>query len=522
MIKTPKNTLQRSGRTSILLVLFLSLITIGTAQQQAHFDKVEVASVFGSHMVLQQNEPITIWGNAPSETEIKVTLGTEKKETKTGESGKWQVVFKARKGSFYPLTLVVNNQKFEDILIGEVWVCSGQSNMQFQLKNMQGYNPIKKHIPNKNIRFLKHTNIRIVAKEGYTSEELARCNTQDFFKATWKENTIETASKNSAVASVFADGLFRKLNVPIGVIEVAVGGSALNNWIPKEALQSNPSTKNIFKKDWLKNEDIRSGHRTRAEQAFQKLRKPEDPYFAEQFKYRWMCEPSFLFEAGIAPLKQLAFRGVFWYQGEAETETINGVNTAKDLFPILINEWRSYLNMGDFPFIYVQLPGNESDFWPEFREVQRQTLSVVENANMVVSIDLGAEKNVHPKDKQPIGDRALRLALKNVYGFSEITGFPELEKWSLDENEITLFISEFGTGLHTLEDAINGFEIAGEDGVFYKADARIGNKNSLIVTSTIQKPKSLRYGWASFPKPALNVFNSEALPLGPFQIVLKD
>ncbi|WP_165876141.1 sialate O-acetylesterase [Mariniflexile fucanivorans] len=497
--------------------MFFCAFNFSDAQNSINEGAVKLASVFGNSMVLQQNEPINIWGESTPGTTIKAQLGVEEQATITDSNGKWQVTFKALKASFRPIVLNVNNLKIENILIGEVWLCSGQSNMAFQLKNMAGYDTIANQVPNKNIRFLKHSNIRIVAKNGYTEEELARCNTQNFFQAKWEESTLETSEMFSAVAWVFANGLHKKLKVPIGIIQVAVGGSAINNWIPKDALQSNPLTAHLFKTDWLSNEHVKVEHRNRAKEAFQKVLNANEPYRAGQFKYRWLCEPSFLFEAGIAPLKNMAFRGVLWYQGESDTDTMETVNNTKTLFPLMVNEWRKYFNIGDFPFLYVQLPAYKSQFWPEFREIQQQTLEEVENTSMVVTIDLGLETNIHPTDKYPVGDRASKLALKNVYGFDEIIGFPKLKKWTLNNQEIALTFEESGKGIFSSSNHIAGFEIGNQLGEFYMAETKLVD-GKVIVKSPIENPASLRYGWTGFPKPALSLFNSANLPLGPFFI----
>lgn len=483
---------------------------------------VKLAPVFGSHMVLQQNEPIYIWGEAVPETKIHAQLGAEKKETITDKQGKWQVVFSSRKASFEPLFLTVNNLRLDDILIGEVWICSGQSNMQFPLKNANTYQSVLNQLSNNHLRLYNQSTIRKVAKEGYTPEELARCNPKDFFQGEWESSTIESASKASAVAWLYGEGLNQKLNVPVGIIQVAVGGSAMNNWIPTEALKTNPLTSSLFEKDWLSNEEVKAAHRDRAREAFQHVLKPGEPFIPGQFPYRWMCEPGFLFEAGIAPLKQLSFRGLLWYQGESDTDNSKMVASAKELFPLMVNQWRKYLSMGDFPFIYIQLPRYNNEYWPAFREIQRQALTQLKNTDMVVTIDLGEENNIHPKDKRPVGERAVRLALKDVYGFKNLLGFPKLKKWNLKGQEIILRFRGSGKGFLPVEGKIGGFEVAGQDGVFHPVDAKISGTDSIVLNSTVEDPKKLRYAWASFPKPPLNLFNRDKLPLGPFWINFKN
>lgn len=506
------------------IILFLFAISFSSHAQNINnpSDELKIASVFGSHMVLQREVPIHVWGEARPGTKIVAQLGKEKCKTSADVNGEWLLSFKARKASFDPISLNVNDVSFHNILIGEVWVCSGQSNMYFALKNIDTFKSISEQLCNENLRLFQHTNIRIVAKQGYSEEELARCNPQDFFQAQWAASRAETAENFSAIAWLFGHGLQQKLEVPVGIVQLAVGGSALNNWIPPQALKVNTTTASLFEKDWLENDQVKLAHRQRARDAFQNVLTPGESYLAGQFPYRWLCEPGFLFEAGIAPLKHLPFRGVLWYQGESDTDNPQMVEAAKELFPMLVNEWRTFFKAEDLPFIFVQLPGFGNETWPAFRDLQYQAQQKLSNTSMVVSIDLGDEKNIHPKDKQPIGERAVLQALKNVYGFKGLTDFPQLEKWSMDSNGISLAFSECGEGLQSSADTIPGFEISGEDGIFKKAKANLSSGTTLFLESPVENPSCLRYGWMPFPNPPLTLYNSEHLPLGPFRIVLKN
>ncbi len=502
------------------LFLFACAISGNAQKSGSNSDELHIASAFGSNMVLQQNESINIWGEARPGTKILAQLGDEKRETKADPEGNWLLTFSAMKASFKPISLKVNDSHFQNILVGEVWLCSGQSNMNFKLKAIDTYDSLIDYTSNDKLRILQHTSIRLVAKNGYTEEELARCNTQDFFQAEWAVSKDKTVGEASAVAWLFGQGLQQKLDVPVGIIQVALGGSALNNWIPPKALKANPSTKSFLETDWLGNERVKEAHRNRARDAFKNVLTPQESYIPGDFPYRWMCEPGFLFEAGIAPLKHLPFRGVLWYQGESDTDNPEMVDAAKELFPVMVNEWRAYFNRGDFPFIYVQLPGFQNATWPEFREMQLQASEKLENAFMVVSIDLGAKKNIHPKDKLPLGKRAVHKALKNVYGFNQLVDSPTLEEWTLDEDEITLRFSECGEGLQSKTDVISGFEISDKNGNFVEAKACIKSRSTLSILSPVQEPQSLRYGWMPYPDPPLTLYNSEKLPLGPFRINL--
>ena len=271
---------------------------------------IEVAKIFQSGMVIQQNETICVWGKGEPFYEIIASLGKEKTKTIVDETGQWKVYFKKRKASYNALILRINNLVFSDILIGEVWLCSGQSNMVRNLgEAIGGMDEFEK--ANKNyIRLLRLDYPRLVAKNGYTVKELNRSNTNDFFEGSWSNLSYVEASKFSAVGFQFGNQLNKALNVPVGLIQCAVGGSAINNWIPPEALKASILTYTLFEKDWFTNEDVDRGHRMRGLDAFQNIYVNNTPFFPGEFKYRWMCEPGFLFEAGIKHLSNFKFKGV--------------------------------------------------------------------------------------------------------------------------------------------------------------------------------------------------------------------
>jgi sialate O-acetylesterase len=481
--------------------------------------EITPARVFGSDMVLQCEAPIRVWGTAENGTTVTITLGKETLEAKADASGRWLATFPPRKASTEPISLTINEHQFTNILIGEVWICSGQSNMKFTL-NASEVNPdLRKKATNDKLRLLVHEGLPLVAKNGYNEEQLKRCNVDTFFNAKWSTSTPKTAGSASAVGWIFGNGLQREMDVPVGIIQIAVGGSAMNNWIAPETAKKHPFTASLYEKDWLTNEDVYEAHRTRGADALKNVIKKGEPYIIGKTPYRWLCEPGFLYEASIAPLKGLSFRGIVWYQGESDAYSTESTAAASELFPLLIGSWRDQLDAEDSKFIYVQLPGHKATNWPRFRENQRLTESKLPNLSMVVTIDLGSEANIHPKDKQPIGERVLRLALKNTYG-KEITGFPEAENASVDSKEISISFRECGEGFLPVEGDIPGFEVADKSGAFRAASAKLSSPDTITLTSPVANPTTVRYGWMPFPKPALKLFNSDKLPLGPFSMVI--
>lgn len=493
-------------KTSILTTL-CALLSIST------YAEVKPANIFGSDMVLQQEQPIKIWGKGSPSEKVSVTFAGATEKTTVSTDGKWQVTFPARKASFEPVSLKINTHKFDNILIGEVWICSGQSNMGFDLSKVKNTKSLK--LENPNLRLCLCGSLRNVAKGGYSEKELAQSNVNDFYQPNWAESNKKSAFAFSGVGWNFGSKLQETLNVPVGLIEVAMGGSAMDSWLPAKVARKHPLTKGLYEGDWLKNELVPEAHRKRGADAFKSiLKKGEHFHIGKTGNSRWMCEPDFLFESGIAPLKGLSFKGVVWYQGEAETQQPIRMKNAKTILPLMIKSWRDYLEIGEFPFLLIQLPGFNRPTWPEFRETQRQTTKTIANTELVVTVDTGDKKNIHPKDKVPVGQRAGGLALNKVYGKKQ-GAFPQVETITFKSGNVVLTFKNCGKGFKSVK-GINGFEVAGEAGNFVKTTAELTSPTTVTLKSSVANPTSVRYAWQPYPNPKLVLYNSENLPLGPF------
>ncbi|MEP2777222.1 MAG: sialate O-acetylesterase [Luteolibacter sp.] len=503
-------------KISITPLTFAASLTLSFSTL-AELENAQPARIFGSDMVLQCDAPIRIWGTANKNQTVTVTLGDETSNTTADAEGKWIATFAPRKASSKPISLGINEVNFSNILIGEVWICSGQSNMKFTLGSAKIDPSVLKQMENDQLRLLVHEGLPLIAKDGYSEKQLERCNVDTFFEATWTTSTTKTARGSSAIGWIFGNGLQREMDVPVGIIQVAVGGSAMNNWIDPVTAKENPLTASLYEKDWLTNEEVFAAHRNRGSDAMQNVIKKGEPYIIGKTPYRWLCEPGFLFEAGIAQLEGLSFRGVVWYQGESDATTPEASATAAQLFPLLIRSWRNALRAQDSEFIFVQLPGHDVASWPQFRESQRLAEKELPHTAMVVTLDLGDEKNIHPKDKQPVGERVLRLALKNTYG-KDLLGFPETDRVSVEGKDLIICFRECGEGFLPIKGDISGFEVADQSGAFHPASAKLSSTDSITVTSPFPSPSAIRYAWTPFPKPPLKLFNSDKLPLGPFSL----
>jgi len=481
---------------------------------------VSVAPIFSSHMVLQQHKEIAIWGTASSNEIINITLGNEQKTVKAPKDGNWIVRFAPRKASKEAIDLKVNDYHFKDILIGEVWLCSGQSNMAFNLRKIDGSKALIDSANIASLRFIKYDlNVPNVSPNGYSPQQLNNANAKRLLKpSSWQQSNKSNVGASYAVAWLLGKKLTQILDIPVGIIMFANGGSAMNNWIAYKTLQSDTLTSHFFTQNWLTNENVYINHRRRCQSAFKSVLKENTVYIPGEFPYRWVCEPSILFEAGIAPLKGLAIRGVFWYQGESDAENIK---MSKVLFPMLISNWREHFKQADLPFVFVQLPIYDNEHWSLFREIQRQTEMNIKQVYMVSTIDIGDNKDLHPTDKQPIGDRAARLALKHVYGH-KLVEFPKLKSWKIKKNKLYLYFSEIGEGFVECKNKLYGFEIEVREGEFRPIYANLSkNRKVIVIDHFPENTKSIRYAWSGVPTPSVKLFNSEKLPLGPFLLNLE-
>jgi len=482
--------------------------------------RVKPAPVFQSHMVLQRDMPINVWGTAEAGELVRVSLGREKKEIHADNKGEWILVFPRQKASYDPVELVVNELVFTNILIGEVWICSGQSNMAWVVGKSDV--PDKMGIiENREIRYLKLVGPKGVAKDGYSREELVRCKPDEFFKGRWTPGTSDRIPLFSALGWMFAQNLAADLDVPVGIIEIAVGGSAINNWLPPEVTRSHPYTSHMYQEDWLTNTKVFINHRRRGREAFQHVLKKDEPFIPGAMEYRWMCEPSFLYEAGMETLGKLGIRGLAWYQGESDAYSKEPVIQYPELFRQFIASVRKEFRNERLPVLFVQLPGHKPETWPLFREMQRQVSQSERDVYMAVAIDLGEEDNIHPRDKTQIGNRLSALALKHVYHRKGQPDFPELEKIKIKAEGVELVFSNCGKGLTGTGKPVPHFELAGADNLFLPAEASVISRRKILVKPGGIQADYIRYGWKSFPKPAVSVYNSDGFPLGPFIESLK-
>jgi sialate O-acetylesterase len=496
-----------------VLVLAIVLFLAGVLSAD-----VRLPSVISDNMVLQQGKSVPIWGWAdPCET-VTVTgsWGSGKWETTADQDGKWMVKIDSGKaGGPYEMTVAGKNTvTLKNILVGEVWVCSGQSNMEFTLK--QAKNSAQEIADANNYPQIRSFNVG--KKVIYTP--MYNCSGK------WQVCSAQTAGNFTAVGYFFGRELNTQLNVPVGLIHTSWGGTPAESWMSKEYLENDQNFQPILKRfeeasaNYPELKKKYQMERQKYDSIAAKLRaegKPLPPRPEEPIGPGHAYSPMGLYNGMIVPILPYGIRGAIWYQGESNAWRAYQYRT---LFPAMIKNWRDAWHQGDFSFLFVQLANYdevnpepvESD-WAELREAQLMTLSVP-NTGMAVAIDIG-EKDIHPKNKQDVGKRLALWALAKTYGKNMVYSGPIYRLMEVQGNKAVLHFENIGGGLVVKGDSLKGFAIAGADKKFVWADARIEGSTVVVSSDKVSVPVAVRYAWAK--NPVCNLYNKEGLPATPFR-----
>ncbi|MBK1879737.1 sialate O-acetylesterase [Pelagicoccus mobilis] len=480
--------------------------------------EVKLPSVFTDHMVLQRNVELPIWGSADPGEKVRVKFNGQSLRVKADENGKWQVELQPMEagGPFELLVMGKNKLTVRDVLIGEVWVCSGQSNMEWPVAASDNAEVEIASANNSMIRFLT------VPKNGTQVR-------QDDFEGAWEVCSPDSVREFSAVGYFFGRRLQQTLGVPIGLIDNAWGGSAAEAWMPRYAFESDPELAGILP-DWDKRiaafsdevleKQLQDYEVQRAKwiEDGRKGRSPRKPHDIRINQHR----PANIFNGGVAPILGYGIKGVIWYQGETNAGRARQYHKT---FPLMISTMRDEWGQGDFPFYWVQLAdfkdetdsAVEENSWAEVREAQTATMKYIPNGGQAVIIDVGEGRDIHPRNKQVPAERLARWALANQYEIEMEYRSPEYSSMEIEGNKAVLSFDYVGERLYCFDvPSPKGFAIAGENGVFVHAEARLEGKDRIVVWSDkVDAPVAVRYGWANNPR--VNVFSREGLPLTPFR-----
>ncbi len=502
--------------TGVLLCVLVVVCCSSTA-----YSAVKLPAVIGNNMVLQRDVPVPIWGWADKGEEVTVTAAGQTLTAKAGDDGRWKVVL-AKLNVGQPLEMTVkgssgNTITLKNILVGDVWLCSGQSNMQM---NVGSCNDAAKDIAAANFPQIRLITVPCVG----TPEP------QKDFAGQWVECAPNTVGGFSAAAYFFGRMLHQEIKVPIGLIHCSWGASSCETWIKRSALDADPQYQAMLKSY---DEKVRTYDPKKAEED-QKKQMDEWKKAADAAKAAgkepppapWFHDPRFdqfrpanCYNGMILPLEPFALRGAIWYQGETNA---GRAYEYRQLFPLMIRQWREDWAQGDFPFIFVQLanfmPVQEQptqSAWAELREAQTMSLHTP-NTGMAVIVDIGDAKDIHPKNKQDVGRRLALWALANVYGQKIVFSGPMYKWMEKKGNEIVLHFDHQGTGLVAKGgEPLKGFSIAGADQKFVWADARIVGDTIVVSSPGVADPVAVRYAWAD--NPVCNLYNREGLPASPFR-----
>ena len=467
---------------------------------------LQMSPLYSDNMVLQHGQTLTIQGKADAGEKVTVSIAGQKKKTVASSNGKWQVSLNPLKaGGPYTLTISTPNRMliYNKVLAGEVWLCSGQSNMEFHLGWADtGKRDIPQSLDEEIRLFDMKARWRTDAVEWEASVLDSLNHLQYFTSASWEECSPKSVSDFSAVAYYFGKMLKDSLNVPVGLICNAIGGSPAEAWIDRRTLEYEFPA---ILRDWTKNDFIQDWVRGRAAL---NIKKSSDNF------QRHPYEPCYLYESGILPLQQYPIKGVIWYQGESNA---HNKDAHEKLFKLLVDSWRTNWNNPQLPFYYVQLSSLNRPSWPWFRDSQRRLMEEIEYTGMAVSSDKGDSLDVHPLHKQAIGERLARWALHKTYDKKHVIPSGPLYK-SVSFVKGKAYVEfDYSEGMKTAVEGeeLRTFELAGEDGRFYPAQAVVEGNRVKVWTKAVKAPKVVRYGWQPFTR--ANLVNAEGLPASTFR-----
>ncbi|WP_010665287.1 GDSL-type esterase/lipase family protein [Marinilabilia salmonicolor] len=470
------------------------------------FGGIRPASIFGDHMVLQRDTLIPVWGLANRNEEIKLKLNNQKITTRAGVDGKWKVNFRAMPaGGPHKLKIEAESRTitFKDIMIGEVWLCTGQSNMAFKVRqSAKGQEPIS-NASSSQIRLMNFHPIAETNNTAWDSTTLSKVNNLDYLSGKWEPATEASVADFSAIGWYFGKKLQEELDVPVGLIHVAVGGAPTESFIDRKTLEFHPRLVN-FLYSWNTNDHVMQWCRERAQKNISQ---------ANNNLQRHPYHPAYLFEAGISKISGYPIKGVLWYQGESNAHNIE---LHEILFPTMVKSWQIAWNQPNLPFIFAQLSSLNRPSWPHFRDSQRRLATEIPYTWMVVTSDFGNETDVHPVNKYPVGKRMAQTALNQIYGLTHIpTGNNPILSVKRLQNNIEIKFSHSDQLQTKDSEPIRELEVASKDGIF-KPEAGSLEGNNIIIPDPERTIKHIRYGWRPYSKG--NIVNEHGIPVSTFQV----
>ena len=501
------------GKMRNIIMMVAALLLAGSCapvQNEASESGLKMSRMYSDGMVLQRDIPLVIKGYANPGERVNVTLEgpfrTKSKKAKASSEGVWTVKLPALKaGTGLKLTVEAEGKTlvYDNVAAGEVWVCSGQSNMYFRVWESAESGEAE---ADEDLRLFNMEIPFHLSMVEWSDEHVELARNMDFYRPTqWQACDGENVRGFSAVAYNFGKMLREQLGVPVGLICNAIGGSPTEAWISRKDLaEGYPEVL----EDWFNNPMV---NQWCVEMGKINLGYPENNFANHPFA------PACLFETGVATMEQFPIKGVIWYQGESNDFDIP---MHEKLFGLLVDSWRRNWNNEELPFHFVQLAGLHDRYnWPEFRDSQRKMAEAIPYCDMAVSSDVADSLDIHPRQKKPVGERLARLSLCYDYGFDIVPCGPSIRRAVVEGDHVILEF-DFAEGLKASDSqTLRCFEVAGEDGCFVTAVAVIAD-DKVVLSSDVESPEYVRYAWQ--PYTTANLVNGENLPASTFFITISE
>ena len=480
--------------------------------------QLQVAKIFSDNMVLQREQPVHIWGKDIPGKQVTVLFAKENKTAIAKADSSWNVYFTKQKAGPRPQSIVVesDNERIElkNILIGDVWLCSGQSNMEWAMSKEMHFKDEVSHADQPLIRLYNPSPAgRYVYGQAFTDSLNKRLNTKDFYHdVDWQLCDSNAVKSMSAIGYYFAKNIVESEDVPIGLINLSIGGASIETFISRATLQNSKQFAAKVKGNWLENETLPEWVRERGKQ---NIDANKNGYRDDQ-GLNHAYKPGFAYASGVEPIIMMPIKGVLWYQGESNSLELARVKEYGDLFHLMIDDYRAKWKQPAMPFYWVQLSSIDtskykSQYWPQFRDEQRKLLSEVKNGGMAVCSDIGSKNDVHPTNKKTVGERLARWALNKTYKKIIVPSGPLPLQARYNNDKIVISFQYCANGLETADSQpVRGFSLDG------KTEITAEVQKNTIVIPVKEKPAFVYYAWKAFTD--ANLVNSELLPASTFKV----
>ena len=495
-----------------LLVFLVFYISITSAVAQ-----LNLSDIFSDNMVLQRNRPIQFWGKGMPETMVKVKFANKSNKTRVKKDSTWYIFFSKQIANSSPQSIIIESESNEillkNILIGDVWLCIGQSNMEWPMAKEMHFEQEKKYANQPLLRFHNPTYAgKGIFNKSFTDSVLKLLERRDFYKGNWVESDSHTIRQMSAVGYYFGKELLESEHVPIGLINMSIGGAPIETFIGQDAMASNPRFSKKVKGNWLHNDALPVWIRERGQQNVGKIKMIHKDELGPNHAFK----PGFAYSTGLEPLFKMPIKGTIWYQGESNAQEIERVKEYTELQKLMIKDYRKQWKQPEMPFYWVQLSSIDSThynskYWPVFRNEQRIMINEIEHGGMAVSSDIGAKNDVHPTNKRDVGKRLARWALHKPYAKKVVPSGPLPKEATYKNGKVIIAFNYTANGLKTSENKIvRGFSVDG------KHDVPATLKGNTVEIRSRNKPEFVYYGWQPYTK--ANLVNSENLPASTFRL----